>query len=173
MERTMKPTSFFAAAALASVIAAPAVAKGPPAVGQPAPEITAAQVDGGTFDLEKLKGQVVVVNFWATWCPPCRAEMPAIDAFYRKHHGEGLTVIGMTEDKPRDLAQVKNVMAAFAYPAAMVEGAKVNGFGKFQILPQTFVIDRQGKVRATFGAAGKPLTEADLNRVVLPLIKAR
>ncbi|HWE46081.1 MAG TPA: TlpA disulfide reductase family protein [Caulobacteraceae bacterium] len=173
MERTMKLSSFLATAAAMSVFAAPAVAKGPPAVGQPAPEIVAVQIDGGTFDLEKLKGQVVVVNFWATWCPPCRAEMPAIDAFYRKHHGEGMTVIGLSQDKPRDLAQVKTVMAAFAYPAAMTDSAKVNRFGVFQILPQTFVIDRQGKVRATFGASGKPLTEADLNRVVLPLIKAR
>jgi thiol-disulfide isomerase/thioredoxin len=173
MDRTMKLTSFCAAAAMVSVFTAPAQAKGPPTVGAPAPEVVAAQLDGGTFDLEKLKGHVIVVNFWATWCPPCRAEMPVMDAFYRKHHGEGLVMIGLSEDKPRELPQVKNIMAAFAYPAAMTDSAKVNKFGMFQVLPQTYIIDRQGRIRATFGASGKPLTEAELNASVLPLLKAR
>ena len=64
-------------------------------------------------------------------------------------------------------------MAALTYPAAMAGDAKVNQFGLSQILPQTYVIDRQGKIRATFGASGKPLTEAELNATVLPLLKAR
>ncbi len=160
------------AAAAASAMAFPAVA-GPPMVGAPAPQVVATQIDGRTFDLATLKGQVVVVNFWATWCPPCRAEMPVMDAFYRKHHGEGLAMIGLSQDKPRDLPQVKTVMAAFAYPAAMTDSAKVDKFGIFQILPQTYVIDREGRIRATFGASGKPLTEAELNATVLPLLKAR
>ena len=172
MDRMMKLTSFCAAVLVVSIMAAPAVA-GASAVGAAAPEVVATQIDGKTFDLEKLKGQVVVVNFWATWCPPCRAEMPVMDAFYRKHHGEGFAMIGLSQDKPRDLAQVKTVMAAFAYPAAMTDGAKINKFGIFQILPQTYVIDRTGHIRATFSATGKPLTEADLNAIVLPLLKAR
>ena len=173
MDCTMKLVRFCAAAAVVSIFAAPAIAKGPPAVGAQAPEVVATQLDGAVFDLEKLKGHVVVVNFWATWCPPCRAEMPMMDAFYRKHHGEGLVMVGLSQDKARDLVQVKNVMAAFAYPAALASDAKVNRFGTFQILPQTYIIDREGRIRAAFGASGKPLTEADLNATVLPLLKAR
>lgn len=173
MDRTMKLVQFCAAAAVVSVFAAPVEAKGPPAVGAQAPEVVATQLDGATFDLEKLKGHVIVVNFWATWCPPCRAEMPMMDAFYRKHRGEGLVMVGLSQDKTRDLPQVKNVMAAFAYPAALASDAKVNRFGTFQILPQTYIIDREGRIRAAFGASGKPLTEAELNATVLPLLKGR
>ena len=119
MDRPMKLTSYCAAVAVVRSLPLPRFAPVRPPSGAPAPEVVATQLDGKTFDLSKLRGQVVVVNFWATWCPPCRAEMPAMDAFYRKHRGDGLAMIGLSEDKARELPQVKNIMAAFAYPAAL------------------------------------------------------
>ena len=134
--------------------------------------VVATQIDGKTFDLEKLKGQVVVVNFWATWCPPCRAEMPVMDAFYRKHHGEGLAMIGLSQDKPRDLPQVKTVIAVRLSRRAPASDAKVNpSKTRYRCNPTSSTA--KAAFARPFGASGKPLTEAELNATVLPLLKGR
>ena len=75
-------------------------------VGQPAPSLVVQELDGQTFDLSAVRGKVVVVSFWATWCPPCRAEMPVLDAFYRRYHGQGLEMIGLSADRPHDRSDV-------------------------------------------------------------------
>src|ERR1700684_886482 len=67
-------------------------------VGQPAPSLVVQELDGQTFDLGAVRGKVVVVSFWATWCPPCRKEMPVLDALYRRYHGQGLEMIGLSAD---------------------------------------------------------------------------
>jgi cytochrome c biogenesis protein CcmG, thiol:disulfide interchange protein DsbE len=64
-------------------------------IGQPAPALVVQELNGKTFDLAALRGHVVVVNFWATWCPPCRKEMPALSAFYRQYHSRGVEMIGI------------------------------------------------------------------------------
>src|SRR5258708_1801560 len=70
-------------------------------VGQ-VPSLAVPELDGKTFDLGALRGQVVIVNFWATWCPPCRQEMPMLDAFYRRYHARGVELIGLSADRPHD-----------------------------------------------------------------------
>src|SRR5271156_4170386 len=100
-----------------------------PDVGQPAPALVAQELNGQTFDLAAQHGKVVVINFWATWCPPCRKEMPALDAFYRKYHSQGLEIIGMSVDRPHDSSDVRSVMQSYSYPAAISEDATVNDFG--------------------------------------------
>ena len=75
-------------------------------VGNAAPALVVPELDGQTFDLSALRGKVVIVNFWATWCPPCRKEMPALDAFYRRYHGNGLEMIGVSADRPHDRSDV-------------------------------------------------------------------
>jgi peroxiredoxin len=142
-------------------------------VGQPAPPLTASELDGRVFDLGALRGRVVIVNFWATWCPPCRAEMPALDAFYRQYHERGLDMIGISADRARDHGDVVKVMQAFTYPAAMLRDAKVNGFGAPAALPETFVVDQAGVVRAMFRADQMAVTEQSLGAAVLPLLPAK
>ena len=98
-------------------------------VGQPAPALVVQELDGKTFDLSAARGKVVVVSFWATWCPPCRKEMPVLDALYRRYRGQGLEMIGLSADRPHDRSDVTKMMQAFSYPAAMLDDAKVNDFG--------------------------------------------
>jgi thiol-disulfide isomerase/thioredoxin len=143
---------------------------GLPRVGAPAPEVAVKALDGQELDLAALKGKVVVVNVWATWCGPCRAEMPMLDAFYQAHRSTGLALIGLSADRSRDLADVRRVMAAFAYPAGLLSQARTDTLGDQRILPVTFIVDRAGVVRNVFGANGVPLTEAALEAAVKPLL---
>jgi len=139
-------------------------------VGQQAPPLVVTELDGSGFDLGALRGKVVVVHFWATWCPPCREEMPALDAFYRQYRGQGLDMIGISADRPRDRSDVVKMMQAFAYPAAMLGDAKVNGFGAPEALPVTYVIDQAGIVRAKFRPDQMAVTQQSLAAAVLPLL---
>jgi thiol-disulfide isomerase/thioredoxin len=122
---------------------------GPP-VGQPAPALAGPELDGRTFDLGALRGKTVLVNFWATWCAPCRQEMPVLNAFYQRYHTGGLEMIGISADRPRDRDDVAKVMQVFLYPAAMLRDLTANGFGPPSALPITYAIDSQGVVRAIF-----------------------
>ncbi len=139
-------------------------------VGAPAPEVVVKGLQGQSIDLDKLKGHVVVANVWATWCGPCRAEMPMLDAFYRAHRGQGVELIGLSADRTRDLSAVRRVMSGFSYPAGLLAQARVDRLGEVRVLPVTLVIDRAGVVRDVFGANGTPLTEARLEAAVKPLL---
>jgi cytochrome c biogenesis protein CcmG, thiol:disulfide interchange protein DsbE len=144
-----------------------------PQIGQPAPALRVEQLDGHTFDLATLRGKVVIVNFWATWCGPCRAEMPMLDAFYRQHHEQGLELLGLSIDEPRDLRDVKKVMSRFSYPAALGKTARDNAFGAPLAVPMTYVIDSGGILRARLLPTGKDgLSEQALAQTVLPLLPA-
>ena len=139
-------------------------------VGESAPSLVVPELSGRVFDLAAMRGRVVIVNFWATWCPPCRQEMPALDAFYQRYHVRGVDMIGLSTDRSHDQAEVPKVMQAFSYPAAILSEAKVNGFGLPSVLPATFVIDGNGVVRGRFTPDGTPLTEKTLAAVVVPLL---
>ncbi len=139
-------------------------------VGQPAPTLIVKQLDGTQLDLAGLRGKVVVLNFWATWCPPCRAEMPMLEAFYQKHESEGVTVIGLSADDPHERKAVSRAMLRLTYPAALLVDAKINGFGTPKALPITYIIGPDGVIRARLLPAKKGLTEQDLANAVTPLL---
>ncbi len=140
-----------------------------PAVGQTAPALIGPQMDGQPFDLAACKGKVVVVHFWATWCPPCRAEMPLLSAFYTAHKGDVL-VIGESVDDRHDRKAVAKVMRTFSFPAALLCDAKANGFGDIDSLPATYIVDGQGVIRAIFRGGRPALTNESLEAAVLPLL---
>jgi len=141
-------------------------------VGQPAPALVVEELNGQTFDLSALRGKVVVINFWATWCQPCRREMPALDAFYRQYHGQGLEMIGLSADRPHERSGVGKVMQSFSYPAAMLDDVKADDFGDPNELPVTFIIDANGVVRAKFTPDQTLATEKSLS-VAIPLLPGK
>ncbi len=138
-------------------------------VGNPAPPLTVETLNGQTFDLGALHGKVVIVNFWATWCPSCREEMPALNAFYQRFHPEGLEMIGISADRHRDRGDVLKAMQTVSYPVAMLEDARDNGFIASE-LPTTFVIDSNGVVRAKLTPDRFPINQKSLEGLVLPLL---
>ena len=135
---------------------------------EPAPSLVVPTLAGGGFDLGALKGHPVIVNFWATWCVPCRAEMPMLSKFYAKHHGEGLEMIGVSIDQPRDLPKVQKAAAAVDYPVAVARDAKQNGFPAVNALPVTYVIDAKGNVKARLTPDDEELTEDELASLIKP-----
>ena len=150
-----------------------APAFGAATVGEPAPELAVSLLDGSAFDLAAQRGKVVVVHFWATWCIPCRKEMPALDAVYRRYRERGLVVIGLSVDRPHEAKRVPDYMKPFAFPAAILRDARTNGFGAPHLIPTTIVVDAQGVTRAVLGSEDdKLLTEKDLEDLILPLLPA-
>jgi peroxiredoxin len=98
--------------------------------------------------MEELRGQVVLVNFWATWCPPCRAEMPGFQDVYEDRRAQGFTVVGISTDQlPREQVAAWLRERGIAYPVALATAESVAGFGGVASLPTSFLIDRRGNIR--------------------------
>ncbi len=140
--------------------------KAEPALHEPAPQLTLTTVDGRDFDLEAMRGKVVLVNFWATWCAPCLAEFPAIATFYQKYRDKGFEVIALSVDRPRDRKKMLKVLAELPFAGGLLSEAHRNGFGTPEAVPVSFVIDARGVVRDKFINTDKEL----LDEVVLPLM---
>jgi cytochrome c biogenesis protein CcmG/thiol:disulfide interchange protein DsbE len=170
----MRPTlSTLAMLALMLTIAPTPQAFADAEVGQPAPALVVQELNGQTFDLAAQRGKVVIINFWATWCSPCRQEMPALDAFYRRYHGQGLVMIGLSADRAHDRSDVSKVMQSLSYPAAMLDDATADDFGDPTALPVTFIIDANGVVRAKFTPDQTLATEKSLSAAIVPLLPGK
>jgi cytochrome c biogenesis protein CcmG, thiol:disulfide interchange protein DsbE len=137
-----------------------------PSLGEAAPPLVLTDLDGKVFDLAKLRGKVVLVNYWATWCEPCKVELPTLNAFFRRYHNQGLEVIGISVDFKSDIAKVPVAAKSLAYPVALLDAITDNGFGPPEGVPLTYVIDVDGVVRDKFIAAPDKL----LHDVVVPML---
>jgi len=110
-------------------------------------DFTLADLQGKSWTLSELRGKVVIVNFWATWCPPCRKEMPDLDALYARFKDQGLVVLAISDEDP---GKVRPFIAErrIAYPILLDPGRKVNDLFQVEGIPKTFVYDRDGKMVA-------------------------
>lgn len=116
--------------------------------GMPAPPFSSARLDGGRLALESLRGRVVLLNFWAVECPPCRIEMPELEKIHRRYSGRGLQVLGVTEmDPPRDEAARFVAEIGVTYPILLDPGARIGGLYRIEAHPTSVVIDARGIVR--------------------------
>lgn len=142
-------------------------------VGEAAPAFIAPTLDGKNFDLASLKGKVVIINFWATWCAPCRDEMPSLEAIWRRYRSEGLEVLAVSADRPRTQEDVGQVMKYFSFPAAMLSKVSKNELVEITSVPVTYVIGRDGKVADILTLPTSPLTEAGLGDEVKALLAVK
>jgi peroxiredoxin len=110
-------------------------------------EFTLTDLQGKSWTLKDLHDHVVLVNFWATWCPPCRKEMPDLDALYQRYKDQGLLVLAISDEDP---AKVTAFLAGHgvSYPILLDPGRKVNEQFHVDGIPKSFVYDRQGKLVA-------------------------
>ena len=115
-----------------------------------APDFQLVTLDGTPVSRDALRGKVVLVNFWATWCPPCRVEMPGFQDVYDRRRAEGFTIVGVSTDAAGG-AHVERYLRkhGITYPVAMASGGIVQDFGGARALPTSFLLDRQGRIRHT------------------------
>jgi cytochrome c biogenesis protein CcmG, thiol:disulfide interchange protein DsbE len=142
------------------------IARATPLIDEPVPSLVVTGLDGHVFDLSKMRGKVVLVNYWATWCGPCIEEMPTLSIFYQRHHSEGLEMIGISVDRPQDFEKMRTMSRLVAYPTALINQISDDGFGSPEGFPVTYVIDVNGVVRDKFIDVRDQL----LRDVVLPLL---
>jgi len=115
--------------------------------GGPAPSFTLAALTGQQAALSQYKGQVVMVNFWATWCGPCQQEMPLLDQMYKKYKPAGFTLIGVNVDK--EGPAVKDLMARkpVSFPVLLDPANQVSKAYHVDEMPSSVLIDRKGEIR--------------------------
>jgi thiol-disulfide isomerase/thioredoxin len=110
-------------------------------------DFTLNDLEGKTWTLRELRGKVVLVNFWATWCPPCRKEMPDLDALYKRFKGQGFVILAIDDE---EVEKIKPYLAEHpvSYPILLDPGRKTNESFRVDGIPKSFVYDREGKLVA-------------------------
>lgn len=112
-----------------------------------APVMQVTLLDGRPISLEQLRGKVVLVNFWATWCPYCRHEMPAMERFYRDYRAQGFEILALSQDDAPEPVRQFMAKEGYHFPVAMAEARHAVAFGGVSRLPTSFIVDKQGRVR--------------------------
>ena len=137
-------------------------------IGKSAPDFTLTTIDGKTLRLSDLRGKAVVLNFWATWCPPCKVELPWFVDYQKQYAAQGLQIVGISEDEgPKDkVAQFVKEMGV-NYTVAIDDNSVAEKYGDVEDLPTTFYIDRNGKiVEFAMGLADRSEIEAKMKSAI-------
>lgn len=138
--------------------------------GDLAPNFSVPKVNGGTLKLSDYRGKVVLVNFWATWCPPCRKEIPDFTRVYKKYSKQGFVILGLSVDQ-EGVNPVKTMIKDLAinYPVGMADQKTLEAYGGIRAIPSSFLVDKKGKL--TQKVVGG-IEEKRLEAMLQPLLKA-
>lgn len=152
--------------ALLAVAATASIGAAKPQIGEPAPPLEMTMIDGTKVSLAQLRGQVVVINFWATWCGPCKKELPLLDAYYDVQRKHGLRVFAVTTEGSVPVSQLKKLFSVLRLtPIRSFKGK----YGPLEgAVPTNYIIDRAGRLR--FAEPGAFQLD-DLNRELVPLLQ--
>ena len=136
------------------------------AKGKPAPEFTLTDLAGHPVALSSLRGKVVLLNFWATWCPPCKQEIPWFVEMQKRYGAQGLQVVGINMDDAGDLKDVARFAAenGVNYPILIGQEAVAQQYGGIDSLPTTFYLDRKGGVVERF--IGQPNGQDEVEKSI-------
>jgi cytochrome c biogenesis protein CcmG, thiol:disulfide interchange protein DsbE len=132
--------------------------------GTPAPDFTLQALDGGQVTLSDLKGKVVLINFWASWCTPCREEMPDIQTVYDRYKEQGLVVLAVNLSEPAVTVRSFVDRVGVNFPVLLDQRSQTERLYRILPLPSSFFLDRDGVIRYTF--EGQMRTEFIENRVL-------
>ena len=137
-----------------------------------APDFTLKSLEGSNLRLDEYKGQVVLINFWATWCGPCRQELPLLDRIHQRYQDAGFAVLGINVEgaSKTDEAQAMVSKAGVTFPVLVDEGQQVSELYALEAMPTSVVVDRDGVVRYVH-LGYKPGDEAKYLEVVKQLIR--
>jgi cytochrome c biogenesis protein CcmG/thiol:disulfide interchange protein DsbE len=154
---------------VAAVVAAQLLVRGEPQLsdGGPHPPLALPDLSGRTVDLAGLRGKVVAVNFWATWCGPCRAELPALARVWNEHRDRCFELLGVAEESAT--ADVARMAGAIPYPILLDLRAEAVGPWRVPGYPRTVLVDAEGRVRRVFQGA---VREGQLEAAIAPLLPA-
>lgn len=136
--------------------------------GDVAPDFTLQSLEGKTVHLSDFRGKAVLLNFWATWCAPCKIEMPWFVELQKQYASDGLQIVGIAMDdaSPKEIADFAKEMGV-NYPVLIGKEAVGDAYGGVQFLPESFYIDRNGKVvDKAFGLKGRGEIEDDIKKIV-------
>ena len=136
-----------------------------------APDFTLVSLDGDQVTLSGLRGRVVVVNFWATWCLPCRTETPALEKSYEQYKDSDAVILGVNLTNQDSIRQVDSFVQEFGltYPILLDEDGRVGNLYQVRGLPTTFFINREGIIRTVL--VGGPMSESFIRSKIEALLK--
>jgi cytochrome c biogenesis protein CcmG, thiol:disulfide interchange protein DsbE len=140
-------------------------------VGERAPPATLVTLDGQKLSTADLVGNVVILTFWATWCSPCRDELPLLSKYATEHSSQGLRVLGFSLDLPEEIGGVREVAQSLSFPNGLLANSSAPGYGRIWRLPVSFTIDRDGRLVDDGWKDKKPVwTPERLASIVTPLL---
>ena len=137
--------------------------------GKAAPAFVLTNLEGKKVSLADYKGRPVLVNFWATWCGPCKVEMPWFEVFRKQYAAQGFEILGLTDDADAGKDAIAKVAAkaGVTYPILLTDGKVQTAYGGLEVLPVSFYVDRNGViVEQTAGLGSKNQIEANIKKVI-------
>ena len=142
-----------------------------PRVGFLAPDFSLESLSGDQISLSDMRGKVIVLNLWASWCPPCRAEMPALQRVYQANHERGLEVLAVNMTSQDNIAAVEDFVQEFnlTFPILLDTRGEVGNAYLMRALPTTFFIDQDGVIQRVI--VGGPMSEVTLQSTVEQLLE--